>query len=214
MQIELWLSFTVASLALLVVPGPTVMLVVSYVLGRGKSSLQATVPGVALGDLTAMSISLAGAGAILATSATLFTILKLLGAAYLLWLGIQMWRAKPDDGLSVPTGEAADKHLARRGRRMFWNAYIVTALNPKGIVFFVAFVPQFVDPTAPVLSQFAILTATFVGLASCTVTCWGFLAGSMKSRVQRPATQRLVNRLGGTFLMGAGFLTAMVRRTA
>ena len=208
MALELWLAFAAASTALLVVPGPTVMLVVSYALGKGRASALATVPGVALGDLTAMTVSLAGAGAILAASATLFTVLKLAGAAYLVWLGIQLWRAGDSLDALTELRPQADR------KRMFWNAYVVTALNPKGIVFFVAFVPQFVDPAAPLLAQFAILVATFVILAAVNVAIWALLAGQMRARFEQPATLRLVHRIGGGFLIGAGLLTALTRRSA
>lgn len=207
MALEVWLAFVLASLILLAIPGPTVMLVVSYALGRGRASAWATVPGVALGDLTAMTASLAGAGAILAASATLFTILKFAGAAYLIWLGIQLWRAKPSlDRLNG--GKFAD---ARPGR-MFWNSYVVTALNPKSILFFVTFVPQFVDSTRPALMQFVILEATFLPLAAFVVLLWALLAGEMHVRFRRPATMRRVNRLGGTCLIAAGVLAATFRR--
>jgi len=126
MSLELWFAFALASSVLLIIPGPTVMLVVSYALGRGRASGWATVPGVALGDLTAMSVSLAGAGAVLAASATLFTVLKLAGAAYLIWLGVGLWRSVPQS-LEISRGE----RLPREFRRMFWRAYVVTALNPK-----------------------------------------------------------------------------------
>jgi len=206
MSFELWIAFALASTALLAIPGPTVMLVVSYALGRGRASGWATVPGVALGDFTAMTLSLAGAGAVLAASATLFTALKLCGAAYLVWLGVQLWRAKPAPadiaGLAIDVPQ----------RRMFWSAFVVTALNPKGIVFFVAFVPQFVEPAAPLLPQFAILVATFVALGTANAALWALMAGTMRARFRRPSTLRLVNRIGGSFLIGAGVLTAAVRR--
>lgn len=206
MSLELWIAFTLASVALLAVPGPTVLLVVSYALGKGRSSAVATVPGVTLGDFTAMTISLLGAGAVLAASATLFTVLKLVGAVYLVWLGIQLWRAGGAlDALSrVPS--KAD------GQRMFWNSCLVTALNPKGIVFFIAFVPQFVDPASPLLTQFVILEATFLALAAVNVAIWALLAGQMRARFRSPAMVRLVNRIGGSFLIGAGILTAAARR--
>lgn len=206
MSVELWLAFAVASSALLAVPGPTVLLVVSYALGHGRSSGWATVPGVGLGDFTAMTVSLLGAGAVLAASATLFNVLKLVGAAYLIWLGIRLWRAEPRLDSVPATGKAASK-LA-----MFWNAYIVTALNPKGIVFFVAFVPQFIVTTAPVAEQMVILIATFVGLAVVNVAIWAILAGYLRSRFKRPSILRLVNRVGASFLISAGVLTAVVRR--
>ncbi len=206
MSFELWLAFAAASAALLAVPGPTVMIVISYALGHGRASGLATVPGVTLGDFTAMTVSLAGAGAVLAASGTLFTVLKLIGAAYLLWLGIQLWRA-PTESTAL---EARLPTTSRR--RMFWNAYVVTALNPKGIVFFIAFVPQFVDPAQPLLPQFAILEATFVGLAAANVAAWALLVGRLRPLFRRPSTLKLVNRLGGSFLIGAGLLTALARR--
>jgi threonine/homoserine/homoserine lactone efflux protein len=207
LPLELWIAFTLASAALLAVPGPTVMLVVSYALGQGRAGALATVPGVALGDLTAMTISLLGAGAILAASTTLFTALKLIGALYLVWLGIQLWRA------GEALGPVAASGATRGRRRMFWNAYLVTALNPKSVVFFIAFVPQFVDPAAPPLAQFAVLEATFVILAAVNAALWALLAGQMRARLQQPWALRLVHRVGGSFLIGAGLLTALARRT-
>ena len=208
MTLELWIAFTLASAALLAVPGPTVLLVVSYALGKGRARALATVPGVALGDFTAMTVSLLGAGAILAASTTLFTVLKLVGAVYLVWLGIQLWRAGGSMSEITPSGARADRP------RMFWNAYVVTALNPKGVVFFVAFVPQFVDPAGSLLAQFAILEATFVLLAAANAAFWALLAGRMRARLQEPWALRLVHRVGGGFLIGAGLLTALTRRTA
>ncbi len=93
MSFETWLAFTAASAVLLVIPGPTILLVVSYALGQGWRSAAPTAVGVALGDLTAMTLSMLGVGALLATSATLFTILKWAGAAYLVWLGVKLFRA-------------------------------------------------------------------------------------------------------------------------
>ena len=208
MPFELWLAFAAASIAILSIPGPTVLLVVSYALGSGRRTGWATVPGVALGDLTAMTVSLLGAGAVLAASATLFTVLKLIGAAYLIWLGIQLWRAEPTPEL---LGSAV---RAPRPRAMFWHAYAVTALNPKSIAFFVAFVPQFVVTGRPLLTQFVLLVATFVVLATVNIALWALLAGTLGARFRKPATLRLVNRIGGSFLIGAGLLTAAARRTA
>lgn len=208
MSLELWFAFVATSTALLVVPGPTVMLVVGHALGHGRGSAWATVPGVTLGDFTAMTASLLGAGAVLSASATLFTVLKVVGALYLIWLGVKLWRAEPrlDEAQASAVAGAATR------RAMFWQAYVVTALNPKGIVFFVAFVPQFVDPAQPALAQFAVLEATFLVLAALNVAAWALLAGRLRRRFSRPEHLRLVNRIGGGFLVGAGLLTAAVRR--
>lgn len=211
MSLELWIAFTVASLIILAIPGPTVMLVVSYALGQGRGSGLATVPGVTLGDFTAMTLSLAGAGALLAASATLFTVMKLLGAAYLVWLGIGLWRAKPED---VGEQEMASADPAKGRHTMFWNAYIVTALNPKSIVFFVAFLPQFLNVQDPLLPQFAVMEATFLSLAAANVALWVALAGQFHGFFRKSAARRLLNRIGGTFLIAAGILTALTRRSA
>ena len=95
---------------------------------------------------------------------------------------------------------------------MFWHAYVVTALNPKGILFFVAFVPQFVDASAAALPQFAVLEATFVTLAALNVAIWAILAGSLRTRFQRPKTLKRVNRVGGSFLIGAGVFTILAKQ--
>jgi threonine/homoserine/homoserine lactone efflux protein len=212
--LEIWFAFALASAVLLAVPGPTVMLVISYALGRGRDSAWATVPGVALGDLTAMTVSLAGAGAVLATSASLFTVLKLCGAAYLVWLGVGLCRVTPEmleaQIHAIQHGDWAPKER----NQMFWNTYVVTALNPKSIVFFIAFVPQFVTSHTPLIPQFAIMIATFVGLAAVNTALWALLVGEMRRRFERPKTLRLINRIGGGFLIGAGVLTALTRRTA
>jgi threonine/homoserine/homoserine lactone efflux protein len=208
MSFELWITFVIASSALLAVPGPTVMLVISYALGRGKATGWATVPGVTLGDFAAMSASLLGAGAILATSALLFTILKFVGAAYLIWLGIKLWRGEPK------FEELKNTSIIGQRKTMFWNAFVITALNPKSIVFFIAFVPQFVDPSRAVLPQFMILEATFVTLAAANIAIWSILAGRLRARFKNPRTLKFVNRFGAGFLIGAGLLTTTLRRSA
>src|SRR5215468_7728087 len=132
MSIETWLAFTAATAVLLVIPGPTILLVISYALGQGMRTALPVAVGVALGDFTAMTLSMLGLGALLATSALLFTALKWLGAAYLIWLGIKLWRA----GGAFQATPQAD---AAAPVRMLGHAWIVTALNPKSLTFFVAF---------------------------------------------------------------------------
>lgn len=196
-----WLAFCAAALIMLLIPGPTILLVIGQSLGGGQRGALPLVAGVALGDLTAMTLSLAGLGAVLATSATLFTALKWLGAAYLVWLGLRMWRAPV-------TAEAAPPLPAGR---MLRDAYVVTALNPKGIVFFVAFVPQFIDPARPFLMQAAVLIATFVTLAALNALAYALLASRLSGAVRRPGLRRLLNRAGGTVLIGAGVAVALRR---
>jgi len=208
MDVDLWLAFMLASAVLLAIPGPTVMLVVSYALARGRGTAWATVPGVTLGDFVAMTVSLAGAGAVLAASATLFTALKLAGAAYLVWLGLALWRA--------PAAADGPRAAPIRGERraMFRRCFVVTALNPKSIVFFIAFMPQFVDPARPLAMQVAILEASFLTLAAINTLLWALAAGEMRARIARPRVLRAMQRMGGAMLIGAGALTALARRAA
>ena len=204
---QVWLSFAVATIFLVTMPGPTILLTVSYALGQGKNTAWATVPGAIVGDFIAMTISLMGAGAVLAASATLFTGLKLIGAGYLIWMGIQMWRSKP---MEINTQKV--KNVTHR--KIFKNTFLVTVLNPKGIIFFVAFVPQFVDPAKDTFIQFAILEATFIFLAATSVLMWALLASVMHSKFKEERTQNIVNKLSGSFLIGAGFLTLAAKRTS
>ncbi len=202
MELATWLAFLATAAAMLVIPGPTILLVIGQSLGGGARNALPLVAGVALGDLTAMTLSLAGLGALLAASATAFAALKWIGAAYLLWLGIRMWRAPV-------TAEAAPPLPARRAMR---EAYVVTALNPKSIVFFVAFVPQFLDPHRAFLPQAVVLVTTFVTLAAINAGLYALLAARLSGAVRRPGPRRLMNRLGGAALMGAG-LTVALRRS-
>lgn len=205
MSFELWLTFVAASALLLVIPGPTILLVLSYALSRGRPVALASAAGVALGDLVAMSLSLAGLGALVLASATLFTVLKWVGALYLVWLGLRMIRSAPTQGLTLP-----DAGIAPRG--VFWHNAAVTALNPKSIAFFIAFVPQFLRPDAPLLPQFAILIATFVTLAALNALAWALLAARLRSTIRRPAVLAWLTRAGGATLIAMGALTATLRR--
>jgi threonine/homoserine/homoserine lactone efflux protein len=196
-----WLPFAIASAIVIVIPGPTVLLVVSYALGHGRRYALATTAGVALGDLTSMTASMVGLGAVLAASATLFTAIKWVGAAYLVYLGGKLWRAP------VVERDAPDVSETRTAR-VFAHAYAVTTLNPKSIVFFVAFVPQFMDLHAPMWPQAVVLEATFVVLASLNALGYAMLASSARRAIRSRKVQRAVNRTGGTMLVGAGLLAA------
>lgn len=207
MTFTTWLAFAAASLVLVLIPGPTVVLVVSYALTQGRRVALAVAGGVAAGDFVAMTLSLAGLGALLATSATLFTALKWAGAAYLLYLGIRLWRAEPKLG-SLDEGGAP-----RPARAIFGHAFVVTALNPKSIAFFVAFVPQFIDHSAPLLPQFAIMEATFVFIGACNALAYALAADQMRLRIRRPGVLRAINRTGAACLVGMAAVTASAART-
>ncbi|RVL67071.1 LysE family translocator [Sinorhizobium meliloti] len=208
MSFEHWFAFAAASAVLLAIPGPTILLVISYTLGHGRKIAGATVAGVALGDFTAMTASMLGLGALLATSAAVFTVLKWIGAAYLVWLGIKLWRAP----VGNDSGSTVETSPAERPLRIFLHTYAVTALNPKSILFFVAFLPQFLDLSRPLFAQMAIFETTFLILATINAALYAWLAAAAGSTIRKPNIRRIVNRLGGSLLIGAGFLTAGLKR--
>lgn len=211
MSLEHWLAFVAASAMLLAIPGPTILLVISYALSHGRKVASATVAGVALGDFTAMTASMLGLGALLATSAMLFTVLKWVGAAYLIYLGIKLWRAP----VSKQAAEVEDTEVPTvRPFRVFLHTYAVTALNPKSIVFFVAFLPQFLDLSRPLFFQMAVFEATFLVLATINAALYGLLASMARNTIRKPKVQRIVNRTGGSLMIGAGLLSLGFKRAA
>lgn len=208
MTFEMWLAFALTSAAVVALPGPTVLLVVAYALGHGRDSARAAVAGVGLGDFTAMTASLLGLGAILAASATAFTAVKWAGAAYLLYLGVKMWRAP----VAAADDTTPDLATAPRSLSVFAHAWLVTALNPKSIVFFVAFLPLFIDPAGPLIPQLVVMEATFLVLAVTNAAAYAWLAGLARGRVRQPSVRRAVNRIGGSLMIGAGILALALRR--
>jgi homoserine/homoserine lactone efflux protein len=203
MTIEIWLAFVAASAVLLVIPGPTILLVMSYALGQGWRAALPMAVGVALGDFTAMTLSMLGIGALLATSAALFTILKLIGAVYLIWLGVKLWRAGG-------TLDAQPRSNAASSIKMVGHAWLVTALNPKSITFFVAFLPQFLSPTVDFWAQMLVLELTFLVLAFTNALSYGLIASRARNAVRNPIAIAAFNKVGGSLLVGAGVGTAAV----
>lgn len=206
MSLEIWFAFVAASAALLAVPGPVVLLLFSYTLGHGAGRSWAAIPGVVLGDCVAMSVSLLGAGALLQASATLFTLLKIAGAGYLIWLGVRLWTTRSQPLATSPGDAGANR------RSIFLQAFFVTALNPKDIVFFVAFLPQFIDPARPVLAQVAVIELTFLVLVLVSTSLWIFLSGRLRNGLKSPLALTWVQRIGGGSLIGAGLVTALGRQ--
>ena len=205
-SIELWLAFVAASAVVLVIPGPTVLTVISYTLSHGRRANGSVIAAVALGDSTALLVSLLGLGALLAASAFWFTAIKWIGGLYLLYLGLQRLRA----GIA-PTENVGRNTSVTRGR-MFVNTYLVSALNPKGIVFYVAFLPQFVRTGSSVTQQLWILGATFVTMGILNNTLYATFAGSARSLMTSPQALRRFNIAGGSLLSGAGVWALLAKQ--
>jgi threonine/homoserine/homoserine lactone efflux protein len=204
MPIETWAAFAAATSILLIIPGPTILLVVSYALGQGWRTALPVAVGVALGDFTAMTLSMLGIGALLAASATVFTILKWIGAAYLIYLGVKLFRAGGALHADPRTGAVS-------AVKMLGHAWLVTALNPKSITFFVAFLPQFLNRVADFLTQMLIFEATFLVLAFANAFGYALVAARARSLVRNPRAIGIFNRTGGSLLIGAGIATVAMR---
>ncbi len=207
MSIESWLAFAATAAVLLVIPGPTILTVISYSLTHGRGASVPLIAAVALGDSTALACSLVGLGSLLAASAVAFTVLKSCGAAYLLYLGVKMLRAS----MTAAVSPASTPRPGSR-KKVFLNTYAVTATNPKGIIFYMAFLPQFVDPTAHVPRQMWILAATFVTLAVINATLYTRFAGYAAKVLVSARARRFFNLGGGSLLSAAGIWTALTRR--
>ena len=209
MSLQLWLAFVAASAVLLVIPGPTILTVISYSVAHGRRANVPLVAAVALGDSTALVASLLGLGALLDASAFWFTVVKVAGGLYLLFLGIKLLRA----GIA-PSAEASAPAVAGPAWKLFANTYLVTALNPKGIIFFVAFLPQFINPAADAGHQLFMLAATFVTMATLNATLYAVFAASARRMLASPRAQKRFNLAGGSLLSAAGLWALMARRAA
>jgi threonine/homoserine/homoserine lactone efflux protein len=206
--LDLWFAFVATSAVLLIIPGPTTLTVISYSVSHGRGATLPLIAAVALGDSTALSVSLLGLGALLATSAAWFTAVKWAGGLYLLYLGAMRLRA----GMS--TIEPTAPNVPSSRGRLFLNTYLVTTLNPKGIVFYVAFLPQFLSPAASITRQLWILAVTFVTLGIANVSLYATFAGSARRLLASPRAQRGFNIAGGSMLFGAGVWTLLAKRSA
>ncbi len=208
MNMELWIPFVLAAILILIIPGPTILLVISQAVAHGRKSVVPLTTGVLLGDFTAMTLSLLGLGAIMATSATLFTMFKWIGALYLVYLGIKLWKSDPENTSTQDNAENTSAPTLLR------SAFIVTALNPKSIAFFVAFLPQFIDPLEPTFSQLTLLGGTFLILATLNAALYAVFAGQLGEHMRRKRVRKWFHRLGGGALIGAGIVTTGMQRAA
>jgi threonine/homoserine/homoserine lactone efflux protein len=207
MPLELWLAYVATSTVLLAIPGPTILLVLSYSIAHGRKSTLPVVAGVALGDSVAITLSLIGLGTLLAASAFWFTIIKWMGGLYLIYLGLRLLR-----GATKPMLLQATQAQQTSPRKLFTSAFIVTALNPKSIVFFIALLPQFISATHPAVPQLWILGVSFVVLATIGATSYALFAASIRRFLASPRAQTAYSYIGGGLLCGAGVWALTVRR--
>ena len=206
MEFQLWLTFALASLVIAVIPGPGVVSIVGFAISSGRRVALASVAGMAIGNAVAVSLSLAGAAAILATSALAFAVLKWAGAVYLNVIGlIAIIRAgKPDLSTNAHSGVSS--------QAAFLTNVIVGTLHPKTILFFVAFSAQFFRPDLPYIPQAATLVLTFTLVAALTDTLYALSASHAAQMLRSDRAKRWSQRAGGGVLISAGLAMTAMRR--
>jgi threonine/homoserine/homoserine lactone efflux protein len=200
----LYLAFLFASIVLLLIPGPNVALIASTSIAHGPRAGLLTVAGTSCAMVLQLAMTVAGMTALLTVSANGFAALRWMGVFYLLYLGIRAWRAAPDDLTAAPPVKPARAAT-------FWRGVLVSLTNPKTLLFFGAFLPQFVSSTSPLLPQLLFLSATFLALAVILDCAWALLAGQIRSILGTRG--RVRNRLQGGLLIGAAAGLALARKS-
>lgn len=206
MSLETWLAFFVASWLISLSPGPGAVSCMAAGLRYGYRRALWNILGLQLGVLLLVVICAAGLGALLAASHTAFTLIKWCGVAYLIWLGIQQWRAEPRPM------EFVEAEAHSRGQLVL-RAFLINASNPKGIVFMLAVLPQFIDPHAAQWPQYALCALSLLITDAIVMSGYTLLAARVLRLLRDPAHIRWTNRAFGGLFIGAGLLLAGFRRT-
>jgi threonine/homoserine/homoserine lactone efflux protein len=202
-------TFLLASLLLAVTPGPGVIYILTQTLSHGRSAGLASVCGIALGNLANAVVASLGLAVVVATSAAAFTLVKFLGAAYLVFLGVQRLRA----GSGAPRADGERQRLPPA--RLFRTAFLVALFNPKTALFFAALLPQFIEPGRAPLAQSLLLGSVFVLVALGTDACYVFAAAALRATLRRGSRWRPLGRyLSAATFMGLGVYAALARAPA
>jgi homoserine/homoserine lactone efflux protein len=206
MKLETWLAFFVASWLISLSPGPGAVSCMAAGLRHGYRKAIWNIFGLQLGVLLLVGIVAAGLGALLAASHLAFVAIKWFGVAYLVWLGIQQWRAEPKP-MEIGEEPAHDRFA------MVSRAFLINASNPKGIIFMLAVLPQFIDPHAAQWPQYLACAATLLFTDAVVMSGYTLLASRVLRSLREPKHLRWVNRSFGGLFVGAGMLLAGFRRT-
>lgn len=205
MSVEIWLLFCTAASLNIISPGPAILLAVSNGVSSGVKAVVVGALGNVIGLFFISTISMFGLGVLLKTSAIFFTVLKFVGAAYLIYLGIKKFRHANRPLITDGVVEAAKTTYGKK----FREAFLVAVTNPKAILFFVAFFPLFLTADSPLLPQFMIMTFSFMMLSFLSLLIYGYLARSVRHWFENVSFLKLFHRLtGGIFI---GFGTALLQ---
>jgi threonine/homoserine/homoserine lactone efflux protein len=203
MNWDLFAAFLLLTIVLLLTPGPIVTLVIATSASKGLRAGLITVAGTTSGNAILVAAIAFGLGFILNNAASVFEVLRLIGAAYLIWLGIQAWRG------AGRTVAAPPDH-----RVQFWRGFLVALSNPKAIAFFTAFLPQFIDPSLPAARQLAVMSGVSVLLGMLTDSGYAVLAGLGRAWLMKSSRAVLLGRFSGIALIGGGVWLSLARRPA
>ncbi len=209
MELSTWLTFFAASWAISISPGPGAIAAMSAGLNHGFRYGYVTIFGLILGIWTQLAVVGVGLGALMATSGMAFTVVKWLGVGYLVWLGIAQWRAP-----ARPMVAASDAGEVVTQRALILKAWMINVVNPKGTVFLLAVVPQFISLTQPLLPQYLIIGATLAFTDMVVMTGYTALAAKVLGALKEPAHIRAMNRVFGSLFVLAGTLLALFKRAA
>lgn len=204
MDMHVWLAYVVTAVVFSLAPGSGTVNSISNGLSYGTRKSLSAIAGLQIGLTLHIILVGAGIGALVAQSATAFTVIKWVGAAYLVWLGIQKWREK--SGLATHTqGEALS------GTKLMSNAVLINLTNPKSIVFLVALFPQFIDPAKDQLTQLAVLGVTTVVIDSIVMLGYTSLAAQMGRFIRSDKIMSKINKVFGSMFVGCGALLAAAK---
>ena len=206
MDIHLWLAFAAASFVMGVIPGPGVASIIGFAFNSGRRTALASVAGMAVGNATAISVSLAGAGAILNSSAVAFTFLKWVGALYLITIGLLAIIRSGSHARETPVSQRISARAA------FMTTVVVGTFHPKTILFFLAFASQFIRADEPYFVQALILVATFTLVAGATDTLYELTASKASELLRRSNVRKWSQRAGGGIVITAGVAMAAMRQ--
>jgi homoserine/homoserine lactone efflux protein len=201
MNWQLFGGFLLITIVLLLTPGPIVTLVISTAATRGVRAGLVTVAGTSGGNAVLLAAIALGLTWVLEHALYVFEALRLIGAVYLVWLGVQAWRNAGSAGAAP-----------MRSRMHFWRGFTVALSNPKTLAFFTAFLPQFVDPTLPAGPQVALMCAVSVLLAACSDSCWAVAAGLGRAWFMQSSRAKLLGRASGVTLVAGGVWLSLARR--
>lgn len=207
MEFSTWLTFFAASWAISISPGAGAIAAMSAGLNHGFKRGYITTLGLVLGIWTQIVVVGVGLGAVVAASSTAFLVIKWLGVAYLVWLGIQQWRAP-----AVPMAATTDEGATVTARTMILRAWVINALNPKGTVFLLAVVPQFLHLAQPLAPQYLVIAATLTFTDLVVMGCYTALAAKVLGALKSESHLRALNRTFGSLFVVAGSLLAMFKR--